>query len=856
MTRHMAWKRTIRGALVGSVCAFALASAAMAQTADFNVPAGDLKVALDTFIRQSGVQLIYRIDDVRGRTTQGVHGVHSSDEALNELLDGSGFIVKRDSSGAMAIVKASKPEPAPNSTSTTAIGTGAVEDITEVVVTGTHIRGANPTSPVHVVSRRDIDASGYSQIGDLMRSLPENFAGGQNPAVQSAASVGNPGNNNTTNASTINLRGLGSDATLVLLNGHRLSADSYFQGSDISGIPLGAVQRIDIVPDGASALYGADAVAGVVNIKLRRNLNGTELSGRFGITSEGGGGQRLVGILSGISRSNWYVLGNAEYSKQDALTWADRNITATGGSENTLLQAQERKSLFLSAGVDLNARVNLSFDGLFSERSATSSTQATSTSAQYLNNVRTPAYSTAATGDIRLSDGWTLHVTGVASGSRNRSLTEAPSISYLTSGTTKNDVRYLEVYADGTLLELPSGEVKVAIGFGDRAQSYYNTGNGIRRSRTISYAFGEAEIPLVAQSETRTGLHALDLNISGRTEDYSDFGKSANPKVGIRYVPFNSLTFRGTWGKSFKAPSFDQMYNQSFLYLRQASNFGYTGSGTALYTTGGNPNLKPEKATSWTFGADFQPGHLRSLVLSATYFDIDFTDRIVSPISPPTQGLSNPIFAPFVTTSPSAALQAELFSSADNFINFSGADYDAATVIAFLNNQNTNATAQTVKGVDLSYRDTFKLGRGTVDTFGNLTSLRMRQQTITTKPSVLLSGTIFNVPDLKVRTGFAYSQGGLSATAILNYIGEETETIGTTTFDIASWTTVDANLSYKFRSGESVLRNVTVQLAASNLFDKRPSYTITPSADTGPHFDSTNASIVGRYISLAVRKSW
>lgn len=199
-------------------------------------------------------------------------------------------------------------------------------------------------------------------------------------------------NTNATDASTMNLRGLGSDATLVLLNGHRLSADSGFQGSDVSGIPLSAVERIEVVPDGASALYGADAVAGVVNMVLRRNYDGAEASVRVGGASQGGGIERTYSAVGGVSRADWHVLANFEHPKQDEITEGDRDFTASTVPGNFLLQPQTRDSFFVSAGRDLTERAKIGFDGLLSERDARNVFQYSSSGPKFFTKVRSPAY--------------------------------------------------------------------------------------------------------------------------------------------------------------------------------------------------------------------------------------------------------------------------------------------------------------------------------------------------------------------------------------------------------------------------------------------------------------------------------
>ena len=134
-----------------------------------------------------------------------------------------------------------------------------------IVVTGSRIRGAAVAGDVITLDQEAIIAAGQVDLGEAIRSLPQNFSGGQNPGIGTGAGLIN---SNLNSASSANLRGLGPDATLTLLNGHRLPYDSAFGGVDISAIPLAALDRIEVLPDGASALYGSDAVAGVVNVIL------------------------------------------------------------------------------------------------------------------------------------------------------------------------------------------------------------------------------------------------------------------------------------------------------------------------------------------------------------------------------------------------------------------------------------------------------------------------------------------------------------------------------------------------------------------------------------------------------------
>ena len=141
----------------------------------------------------------------------------------------------------------------------------------EIVVTGSRIRRKDLTTPapVTVLSREQVQASGRVSIGDFLQSLPE-----QGNAINTAVNNGGDG------ATRINLRNLGTARTLVLINGRRMvpggtGADA---SVDLNSIPVSAIERIEILKDGASAVYGSDAIAGVVNIITRRKFEGAELS--------------------------------------------------------------------------------------------------------------------------------------------------------------------------------------------------------------------------------------------------------------------------------------------------------------------------------------------------------------------------------------------------------------------------------------------------------------------------------------------------------------------------------------------------------------------------------------------------
>jgi outer membrane receptor protein involved in Fe transport len=186
----------------------------------------------------------------------------------------------------------------------------------EVVVTGSRIRrkDLNTPAPVTVISHEQIAESGKTTIGDFLQALPEQ-AGGANQNVNNAGD----------GSSTVDLRGIQSNRTLVLINGRRTVAGSTAQGTyevvDLNAIPSAAVERVEILKDGGSSVYGSDAVAGVVNIITRKKMDGVELSLNYGKSSHNDGTLRGVDIVAGTTSEKGSFLVAGGYSEQDPV-WA------------------------------------------------------------------------------------------------------------------------------------------------------------------------------------------------------------------------------------------------------------------------------------------------------------------------------------------------------------------------------------------------------------------------------------------------------------------------------------------------------------------------------------------------------
>lgn len=341
--------RKMMGKFKCAAAAFALAGAANlpaeahAQAlSEYRIDGGPLREALIAYARQSRRQLLYASNLVEGRRAPALHGRFDPDEALRRLLAGTGIGVRRAGNAyvleagprplsrpAAAPPRRPRPAPPPRPLAPPPVAVAPEQPRNDVIVTGSNIRGLRDgPSPVQVIDRAAIERDGFGTVAEAMAALPQNFGGtGTEDTVltNTDVSVLNIGL-----GSSANLRGLGSDATLTLLNGRRLpGSGGKGDFTDLSLIPLAAVERVEILTDGASAIYGADAVGGVVNIILRRSMEGGKTRLRVGTSTQGGGTEIQAAHVQGFSWAGGNLIAAYEFQRRDSLATADRDFTAT-----------------------------------------------------------------------------------------------------------------------------------------------------------------------------------------------------------------------------------------------------------------------------------------------------------------------------------------------------------------------------------------------------------------------------------------------------------------------------------------------------------------------------------------------
>jgi outer membrane receptor protein involved in Fe transport len=415
-----------------------------------------------------------------------------------------------------------------------------------------------------------------------------------------------------------------------------------------------------------------------------------------------------------------------------------------------------------------------------------------------------------------------------------------------------------ELGAEGPLFALPGGEARLAVGAGYRTNDFLQQDlvggavsvDGDEGSR---FAYAEINLPLIGADQSIPGVQRLALTAAVRGEDYDSFGRVTTPKLGLVYGPGANFTLKASWGRSFKAPTLLQRYQTRYAYLYPAASAGgsgYASDATILIPYGGNPDLEPERARTWSTSIAFHPQALPAFEAELSGFDIDFTGRIAQPLYQ-AEALSNSLYAQFIDYSPTAAEQANIIASSQ-FRNFAGVPYDPDKVVAIGFNRYVNTVAQRVKGLDLTGRYGIDLGASRLAIRGSLSWLDSSQQTTATDRVHDLSGTLFYPAKLNGRIGAVWSENGLSAATFANYVSGVTNTVDGS--KSSSFTTIDATLRYATGERQRLLSGLDFTLSATNLFDRSPPL-YTPSA-SNPPYDSTNYSPIGRLLSVGVSKHW
>ncbi len=205
-------------------------------------------------------------------------------------------------------------------------GAAAAPEIEVVTVTGTRIRrvDAETADPVFVVDAATIQASGATTVGDIIQRIPEIAGGAVNPQVNNGGGFAE---------SNISLRGLGGTGVsveprvVILIDGRRYNLIGASGAQDVNVIPANLIERVEVLKEGAGAVYGSDAVAGVVNFITRKNVEGVETSFQYNQTSQHDGAGKVAGVMLGTHTDKLSITFGGNYTQQNGVSAADRDFS-------------------------------------------------------------------------------------------------------------------------------------------------------------------------------------------------------------------------------------------------------------------------------------------------------------------------------------------------------------------------------------------------------------------------------------------------------------------------------------------------------------------------------------------------
>jgi len=963
----------------------------------FDIPAQPLTYALIEWSRQADVQVMSDAATLKDLRSVEVKGRLKAKDALQQLLKSTGLgydlsknsvVVKqmemteagragRSTVGSLSLYEAGSGEgvrPVPQA---------SLRPLGDMLVTGTHILGNEPVgSSLIVIDRQAIERSGFTTVQDLVRSLPQNFGGGasDDSALYSA--------DNTTRGTGMNLRGLGAGATLVLLNGRRLApSGSQAAFTDLSGIPLVAVARIEVMTDGASAIYGSDAVGGVVNVIMRDDFQGMESQASLGAVTDGALQETNASQLWGTRWPSGHVTLTYDFYHRDALPAAERyqssdsdlrrwggdNFSSRLSSPGTVvignqsyaipqtqdgsgltpdsffpgvnyenlnegrdvISEQQRHSGFFSMSQSVGDSLKISADALFSRReidvnnhgfpatlvvpasnpfrivpagaNATGrytvlynfgddlGPQRTQASVETLNSsfaatVKLPRhwefttsayYTTENATQIQNNKVSQIELAAVLAdpnpvtsfnpygdGAANNPVT-LERIRRSTFFAYDSEVQGVNVVANGGLVDLPGGQMRLAAGVDLREQAFqlrsrgadaFTVRVGPEYKRRVSAAFAEVVAPIVSGDNRLRGVESLQLSLAGRYDDYSDFGSTLNPRLGLEWSPVKGISVHGTWGKSFRAPNLsdvDERNNATSLISLLPDPQSPSGTSPVLFWLGGNSDLTAETADTWSLGVRWDAPSSLGPTVDLSYFDLRFKDRVRA--IPGTDAfLYDPVrFAGLVTRSPTSDQRAEVCRRGNFLGNFSSAAGDCLTapVVAIVDQRFNNTSISTTRGLDLRGSLDIDSDWGLFEAVASISYvLDFSEAQSPTTASVSYLDRVGNQLRFRMRDGISWSKEGFGATASVNYAGGYTDTISAPHRDVGSWTTIDLQLRYEVvPMSSSWLAGCSIFLSAQNLFDTAPPFV---NYNAGLGYDIENADLLNRLVSIRVKKIW
>jgi iron complex outermembrane receptor protein len=786
----------------------------------------------------------------------------------------------------------------------------------KIEVTGSRIRriDVEGPSPITTIEAEDITQSGVESVGDLLRDQTFNAFGSRREKS----------GGNFFAESNVDLRGVGVARTLVLLNGKRIAKRAGVGAVDLNLIPMAAVEKIEILRDGASAIYGTDALGGVVNVITKKNFNGSAASVRLNLPEDPGGESRTYTFYQGTQNEKTSTTTMVTYNQREALSWTQRPgligrestrtfggrgnyrngagqwvpfpdcpedkllETSSGTScvsfyadESVVVPAVETFSILNNFRHQITDNLEL-FGGLWGMRKSsvynwgpyTPSRNFTVSNATAKKMVKNTSYSTIfddQTGDVtlqfQLTDlgnevrevestvfgggvglkgplpinedwEWEAYVTEdrafQSDVESNGAINKRTAIELMENGkfnpfgttpeargsladaeiapwmNTVNYSREATAQVSGPVFEMPAGPIQAAVGVVLLSESFeakndpivnrletdgqsYNggsfTGYAGGGGRKVYSAFLETSVPVMKD---------LEAQLAARYDRYSDFGSAVNPKVALKYRPFEDLLVRASAGTGFRAPTLDELYRDKYQQYTtykdrklcpsdDTANSNCSNKNTYI-TAGGNPDLEEEGSESFSLGLGYEP--IQNLSLTVDYWSLIVRNTI---------GFQN------LTSLTEAEGQGYDIRKWATITRDASTD-QIISVVAL----NQNLGRKEARGLDYTAAYALKTDLGKFSVKSNHSVLLTNKSKDWPGAKLEEQAGNFSKPKWRNKTFFRWDEKPYAAAMSVNVIGPQ-QNNGADVKDYAEW---GLNLNYK------AFWNAEIGLGVQNLFDR------------------------------------
>lgn len=341
------------------VCIFLLTTVQVfaADTFQLNIPQQNLSSALIELALKAGVSIVFNKQITEGETANALHGVYTLEEALKNILKKTNLIHHYINAQTISISPTChnklncKNQPYQDRSPTQNQQKSATESyIDEVIAIGKSITGSRinrtdiaGSAPVDILNRGDLEASGSQSVVNILKYLPS-------VAGNSTSTFVTNGGDGT---ASITLRGLPKGNTLILINGRRIvSGGIKGESIDLNMLPISAIERIEVLKDGASSIYGSDAIAGVVNIILKKHYEGIETEAFYGASSRDDLRTQTINASFGYAFENSNLFINTNIFDQGEIFSRDRSLSATA-------DGRSRGGIDFRSSATPNARITL-----------------------------------------------------------------------------------------------------------------------------------------------------------------------------------------------------------------------------------------------------------------------------------------------------------------------------------------------------------------------------------------------------------------------------------------------------------------------------------------------------------------